>query len=94
MPVVRTPVPGFTGESVGVEFVDGQGETDDPAALRYFAAAGYHIESTDPSVSQPPKAGPGSSKAAWADYATSLGLDPEGMSRDELIDAIGDNDDG
>lgn len=44
---VRTPVPGFNGVSAGVEFADGVGQTDDPSALRYFAAAGYQIEHDD-----------------------------------------------
>ena len=44
MKSVRTPVPGFNGVSAGVEFTDGVGQTDDPSALRYFAAAGYQID--------------------------------------------------
>ena len=37
----------------------------------------------------PPKAGQGSGRDAWADYATSLGLDVEGLSRDEIIETVG-----
>lgn len=44
-----------------------------------------------PAVEQPPKAGAGSGKAAWFEYAVARGLDPEeaeGMTRDDLIAAV------
>ncbi len=49
MAVVTTPVEGWSGESVcGVVFTDGTAETDDPTALRYFAAAGYTVTDDKP----------------------------------------------
>lgn len=43
MAVVHTPVEKFTGTVVGVEFVDGAGETDDDNLLAYFRRHGYTI---------------------------------------------------
>jgi len=83
MPKVRTPVAGFTGVSAGVEFVDGVGQTDDVRALAYFRRSGYQI---DDDVEVPPRAGRGSSLAAWQQFAVSVGVDPEGMSRGELVE--------
>jgi len=42
--VVHTPVAGFTGTVVGVEFSGGRGATDDVAALAYFERHGYQIK--------------------------------------------------
>jgi hypothetical protein len=36
----------------------------------------------------PPKAGPGSGKDAWAEYAEARGVDVEGLTRDEIIAAV------
>lgn len=37
----------------------------------------------------PPKAGRGSSREAWAEYAGSIGVDvDDDMSRDDIIDAV------
>ena len=44
MAIVKTPVEGFTGKVVGVNFLDGVGESTDPLALAYFARQGYTIE--------------------------------------------------
>lgn len=39
----------------------------------------------------PPRTGQGSSRAAWAEYAESVGVDiDDDMSRDDIIDAIDD----
>lgn len=48
MAKVKTPVEGFSGVVAGVEFKDGKGETDNPAALMYFARHGYDIEHEKP----------------------------------------------
>lgn len=40
---IQTPVKGFTGTVIGVDFKDGVGETDDEAALAYFERQGYDI---------------------------------------------------
>ncbi|WP_144795701.1 hypothetical protein [Microbacterium paludicola] len=45
-PAIHTPVKGFTGTVAGVHFVDGVGDTDDPAALLYFSGAGYDVRGT------------------------------------------------
>lgn len=40
---VTTPVRGFTGIVVGVQFTDGAGDTDNPTALAYFRRHGYTV---------------------------------------------------
>ena len=42
-PKIETPVAGFTGVVAGVSFAAGVGETEDPAALAFFARRGYTI---------------------------------------------------
>lgn len=42
-PKITTPVKGYTGTVVGVDFKNGEGETEDPAALAYFARQGYTV---------------------------------------------------
>lgn len=44
MATVHTPVEGFTGRVVGVDFVDGVADTDDDSALNYFRSAGYTVD--------------------------------------------------
>lgn len=44
MSKITTPVKGYNGKVVGVTFVDGVGETEDEAALSYFARQGYKVE--------------------------------------------------
>ena len=55
---VTTPVKGFTGTVVNVQFTDGVGETDNPTALAYFARHGYTIggeeQNTDPAPADTP----------------------------------------
>ncbi|MFF9704098.1 hypothetical protein ACF1FE_23405 [Streptomyces griseofuscus] len=47
MAVIRTPVKGFNGPGVaGLQFVDGQAETDDPAVIAYAERHGYDVEGT------------------------------------------------
>jgi hypothetical protein len=42
-----------------------------------------------PSMRQPPRKGPGSSRAAWAAYAAARGIDiPEGADRDSIISEV------
>jgi hypothetical protein len=44
-----------------------------------------------PATEAPPKAGPGSSRDAWATYAETLGVTvTEDMSRDDIADAVED----
>jgi hypothetical protein len=44
MAKITTPTPGFTGQVVGVAFVDGVGQTDSEGALAYFARHGYGVQ--------------------------------------------------
>ncbi len=39
--------------------------------------------------SPPPRTGRGAGLQAWADYATSRGVDPEGLSKASLIELVG-----
>ena len=41
---IQTPVEGFTGEVVGVHFVDGFGETEDENAISYFIRQGFGLD--------------------------------------------------
>jgi hypothetical protein len=54
MAAVKSPNPEYTGVVVGVEFVDGKGETDDEGALRYFRRQGYDVGEGFPDVSADP----------------------------------------
>ncbi|WP_440708818.1 hypothetical protein [Herbiconiux sp. YIM B11900] len=40
---IESPVEGFNGSVVGVQFTDGVGHTDDEAALSYFDRQGYKV---------------------------------------------------
>lgn len=52
---ILTPVKGYSGKVAGVAFVDGEGETDDPAALNYFRQAGYTVEEAKEPAKRAPK---------------------------------------
>lgn len=69
---ILTPVKGYSGKVAGVAFVDGEGETDDPAALHYFRQAGYTVEEAELTPKQKLQA-----------EAKELGLSEEG-TKDEL----------
>ncbi len=45
---IRSKVPGYNGESAGVQFRDGVGETGDPWLIQWFLDHGYTVE--DPPV--------------------------------------------
>ena len=58
---IQTPVAGFTGEVVGVSFVDGFGETEDENAIAYFIRQGFGLdgsasEGTEPEPEVEPEA--------------------------------------
>lgn len=40
---ITTPVEGFTGHVAGVDFVKGEGSTDDENAISYFERHGYGV---------------------------------------------------
>lgn len=43
----------------------------------------------DPTVEEPPRAGAGSGRAAWAAYARSLGIEPpDDYGRDQIIELV------
>lgn len=54
MTKIYAPNPEYRGVSAGVQFKSGVGETDDPAALSYFANAGYGIGEYKAPPSQTP----------------------------------------
>jgi hypothetical protein len=50
-----------------------------------------NVENAAPAVvPEPPRQGPGASKAAWVEYARSRGVevDPNSMNRDDIIEAV------
>jgi len=71
---VRSPNHNHNGISAGVRFTAGVGETDSPAALAYFARAGYTIELQSAAVAT----------LTVADIAPDL-LDLSGMARADLV---------
>lgn len=57
MTTLHSPVSGFTGPGpAGVQFVEGQAETDDPTVIAYARRHGYGIE--EPTEPEPPKTPP------------------------------------
>lgn len=50
---IQTPVEGFTGEVVGVSFVDGFGETEDENAIAYFIRQGFGLDGSAPEGTEP-----------------------------------------
>lgn len=50
---IQTPVEGFTGEVVGVHFVDGFGETEDENAIAYFIRQGFGLDGSAPEDVKP-----------------------------------------
>lgn len=50
---IQTPVEGFTGEVVGVSFVDGFGETEDENAIAYFIRQGFGLDGSAPESTEP-----------------------------------------
>jgi len=92
---VRAPNRTHSGISAGVSFVAGVGHTDNPAALAYFAKAGYQIslEADAPlaAVAAPTVSDldplSAMTRAALVQLAKSIGLKGSGTSAD-LIDHI------
>lgn len=50
---IQTPVKGFTGEVVGVSFIDGFGETEDENAIAYFIRQGFGLDGSAPEGAEP-----------------------------------------
>lgn len=93
---VTTPHPGFTGESVGVQFVNGVGECPDGPALRYFQSQGYGVEPVEdpaePDDIEPQPPARNASTEVWRAYAVERhGLTAEEaaeLSRDQLVELL------
>lgn len=93
---VTTPQPGFTGESVGVQFANGVGECLDGPALRYFRSQGYGVEPVEvpAEVDGPPPTHPARNASAevWRAYAVKhhgLTADEAAeLSRDQLVELL------
>lgn len=86
MATVHTPVKGFTGTVVGVDFKDGVGETESIHALGYFERQGYKI--VWPDVPEVPTGAP--SKSWKVDelraFAAVSDVDLEGAkTKDEIL---------
>lgn len=93
---IETPNGDYSGDVAGVPFTGGVAEVTDPApgALGYFRAAGYSV--TEQTAARPPapsEQGPerpadSDRKAAWTAYAEHVGVEPAGLTKDQLIDAV------
>lgn len=53
---IHAPVSRFSGESAGVQFRDGVGETDNPWLIQWFKDHGYTVEGqlAEKSAAEPP----------------------------------------
>lgn len=91
---VTTPQPGYTGVSVGVQFIDGVGECPDGPALRYFRSQGYGVEPAEPAVepAEPQPPARNASTEVWRAYAVEHGgLTADAaaeLSRDQLVELL------
>lgn len=83
---ITAPVDGFTGDVVGVRFVDGSAVTDDAAALAYFRRHGYLVkDDAQAHVERPAR---NASTEAWRAYAVARGMSADeaaAHTRDELV---------
>lgn len=75
-PKITTPVKGYTGTVVGVDFKNGEGKTDDEGAIAYFERQGYTVEAEE-------KAKEPTERELLVAEAKALGIDAKGKS-DEL----------
>ncbi|WP_427870548.1 hypothetical protein [Leucobacter luti] len=91
MAKVQTPVKGYTGTIVGVHFVDGEGSTDDPQALAYFARQGYKVSGSaatgKPAGGEGGTGDGGTSKADLQARAKELGVSTSG-TKGEISERI------
>lgn len=57
MPIIKSPVPDYTGQTGNVPFVNGEGFTEDANHIAWFADHGYEIVTADaepPADTEPP----------------------------------------
>ncbi len=94
MATIKSPVAGYTGVVVGVQFTDGVGEADSPAALAYFRRHGYSIEeSASTPASKTAAKGQSGNEPTSADLkarAKELGLSTRGK-KDEIAARIAEH---
>ena len=64
------------------------GPSDSAAAVTYPVGV---LPAAEPQEvpEAPPLTGAGSGRAAWADYAETLGHDPSGLSKADLVELVG-----
>lgn len=88
MATVRTPVEGFTGNVIGVQFVDGVGEAEGEAQLAYFERQGYAIGDLEEEA-EPDNSLEGRSKAELEQIATDEGVEFKApINKTELVGLI------
>lgn len=63
-PLIKAPVAEFNGSVGGVQFANGEAETDNPAVIAYCKAAGYTIEASKKVAKKATKPEPGTDPAA------------------------------
>lgn len=88
---ITTPVEGFTGHVAGVDFVKGEGSTDDENAISYFERHGYGVSGKpEPKVVLPE----GEPNEKWkvdqlVAYAAEKEIDlGEAKKKDDILAAI------
>ncbi len=82
MAKIKSPVQGYTGVVVGVQFTNGEAETDRESALAYFTRQGYTVEEAAAPTGND-NAGKGSpSKDELKARAKELGLPLSGSKSD------------
>ena len=88
MATIKAPNPDFNGARQGVTFVNGVGETDDPAALNWFERRGYTVEVG--AENEGPHADlDGMNVPELKELAKGMGIRGySDMKRDALVDAI------
>lgn len=92
MAQIHTPVDGFTGTVVGVEFIDGVGETEDAAALAYFERHRYEVTAAPEQVPTFPE---GTPTEKWTvdqlkAYASAKEIDLKGVAaKVDILLAVG-----
>ena len=98
--IVTSPNARYSGTIGGDVFVEGVCHDPNPANLWYYQARGFGMDATpDAAPEETPDDTPGDApkftvparpdarakKADWQAYATALGLDPVGMTTEQII---------